>query len=169
MTPAPSSTPNNTPITISQTKNSAIERTQENFRTVHGLMCRSWSRARRGPRGRAARARSDPIPEPSPARRESGTRGTDPVAASAALIGVEVQAGGPDVVGVDPHGGGPVGVERGSGRDAPAWSSVTARAVEGAENPVVLIGAACPLWGDCVMITPVARPVPLRCARWRPE
>ena len=53
MTPAASSTPNSTPMTISQTKNSAIDRTQENFSTVHGLMCRSCSRARRGPRARA--------------------------------------------------------------------------------------------------------------------
>src|SRR4051812_49903299 len=53
MTPAPSSTPNSTPITISQTKKSAIDKTHENFRTVHGLMCRNCSRARRGPRLRA--------------------------------------------------------------------------------------------------------------------
>ena len=41
---------------ISQTKNSATDSTQENFSTVHGLMWRSCSWARRGPRVRGARA-----------------------------------------------------------------------------------------------------------------
>src|SRR5664279_4250572 len=55
MTPAASSTPNSTPTTISHTKNSAIESTQVNFSTVHGLMWRSCRRARRGPRARSVR------------------------------------------------------------------------------------------------------------------
>src|SRR5947209_138634 len=60
MTPAPSRTPNKTPTTINQTKKSAIDRTQENFRTVQGLMCRSCRRARRGPRPRPAEC-ADPV------------------------------------------------------------------------------------------------------------
>src|SRR5665213_537689 len=51
-TPEASNTPKRMPTTISHTKNSAIDRTQENFSTVHGLMWRSCRRARRGPRTR---------------------------------------------------------------------------------------------------------------------
>ena len=47
---------------MSQTKNSATASTQENFSTVHGLMWRSCSRARRGPRWRGAAGRAGPGP-----------------------------------------------------------------------------------------------------------
>jgi hypothetical protein len=72
-----------------------MDSTQENLSTVHGLMCRSCSRARRGPRLRATRlGREDEAPSLDPEDEEpvdellAGGRlslncGTDPVGESA--------------------------------------------------------------------------------------
>jgi hypothetical protein len=51
-------------MTISHTKKSAIDSTQENLRTVHGFTWRSCSRARRGPRTRDARLDDELVAAP---------------------------------------------------------------------------------------------------------
>src|SRR5919198_3166632 len=160
--PTPSNMPNSTPMTISHTKNNAIDRTQENFNTVHGLMCRSCSRARRGPRGRADRAERlaaggavGRVPADGRAAVPS-TSGTAAVGASAVPSGVDVHMGppdAPDAVDVEPHGVELVG-EDGDGvppdPDAVSVVAVPWRAAEAVWKPV-LIGADCPPWGPCVM------------------
>src|SRR5262245_23603470 len=108
-------------MTISQTKNSAIDRTQENFSTVHGFTCRNCSRARRGPRGRA----SDREGRLAGALVASArcpvllwTSGTAAVGESDVPTGVDVQTGSagaplgvPGAVEVDPQGVDVVGVD----------------------------------------------------------
>src|SRR5579859_2053511 len=84
MTPAASRTPKSTAITISQTRNSATDSTQENFSTVHGFMCRSCSRARRGPRAADLAA---PLTGPGPGW------GAPPSAGGAAGAGATGAAG----------------------------------------------------------------------------
>src|SRR5437762_3554791 len=104
-------------MTINQTKNSAMDSTHENFSTVHGLMCRSCSLARRGPRARAARAARLPLaaaPGVPPAPGAPWTSGTAAVGASGVPIGGDVQvgpAGVPGAVEVEPQGVEDVGVD----------------------------------------------------------
>src|SRR3954467_5290082 len=159
MTPAPSRTPNSTPMTMSQTKNSAMDSTQENFSTVHGLMCRSCSRARLGPRLRTTRlcrddgALSAGLDDEVPAGevpddagpvdvegdRLSANCGTDAVGASAKAGRVGVGADHPEPwIGVEVNCASVCSLLR----DPLSWSNS------------VLCGAVCPVWGDCVMCLP---------------
>jgi hypothetical protein len=79
------------------------------------------------------------------------TSGTDVVGASAWSIGVDVHCGVPGAVEVEPHGVDVVGLDG----DGPVPDESDSEVADAEANPVAFIGAACPLWGDCVMRGPL--------------